>query len=258
MESSKTWRTEALMSFAINKSGMQEAKDVWTGRPDTPSEGGGTWAVAGCRNDVARFAHFIQWSGQHIRIGYIIVRVWCSRVQCASPWGSPDRGAHHVSSWGIRMEFLRIAMRAPCHQGEGPLHLAHADGPPCDIAHSTLGKNSVRLTFHLLRISHIWMGEESVSTSPIRHVRIIWSNISHPAPDAGWERRMFQLFRSDMSGSSDNAYPESFSLSIQYCSVLLKLHDISDQLFEIFCFRYLMSKSPNSPCNPPIIGFLSL
>ena len=27
--------------------------------------------------------------------------------------------------------------------------------------------------------------------------------------------------------------------------------------FEIFCFRYYMSKSPKSPCNPPIIGFLS-
>ena len=39
---------------------------------------------------------------------------------------------------------------------------------------------------------------------------------------------------------------------------LLKLPNICDRHFEIFCFRYLMSKSPNSPCNPPIIGFLSL
>ena len=38
---------------------------------------------------------------------------------------------------------------------------------------------------------------------------------------------------------------------------LLKLPDICDWHFEIFCFRYLMSKSPNSPCNPPITGFLS-
>ena len=36
---------------------------------------------------------------------------------------------------------------------------------------------------------------------------------------------------------------------------LLKL---PNRLFEIFFFRYLMSKSPNSPCNPPIIGFHSL
>ena len=28
--------------------------------------------------------------------------------------------------------------------------------------------------------------------------------------------------------------------------------------FGIFCFRYLMSKFPKSPCNPPIIGFLCL
>ena len=39
---------------------------------------------------------------------------------------------------------------------------------------------------------------------------------------------------------------------------LLKLPDSCDRYCEIFCFRYLMSKSPNSPCNPPIIGFLSL
>ena len=44
----------------------------------------------------------------------------------------------------------------------------------------------------------------------------------------------------------------------QCAGVLLKLPDICNWHFEIFCFRYLMSKSPNSPCNPPIIGFLSL
>ena len=75
---------------------------------------------------------------------------------------------------------------------------------------------------------------------------------------SGWERRTFQLLRSDLSGSSDSAYQESFSLSIQCCGVLLKLPDISDRHLEIFCFRYLLSKSPKSPCNPPIIGFLSL
>ena len=62
-----------------------------------------------------------------------------------------------MSSWGIRMELLWIAMRAPCHQGAGSLHLAHADGPPCDARHSSFhpGRNSVRPTFHLLWISHI-------------------------------------------------------------------------------------------------------
>ena len=34
--------------------------------------------------------------------------------------------------------------------------------------------------------------------------------------------------------------------------------DIFDRHFGIFCFRYLMSKSLNSPYNPPIIGLLSL
>ena len=75
---------------------------------------------------------------------------------------------------------------------------------------------------------------------------------------AEWERRTFQLLWSDLSGSSDSTYQESFSLSIQCHGVLLKLPDISDRHPEIFCFRYLLSKSPKSPCNPPIIGFLSL
>ena len=36
------------------------------------------------------------------------------------------------------------------------------------------------------------------------------SDISHPTPDARWERRAFQLPRSDISGSSNSVYPESF------------------------------------------------
>ena len=62
-----------------------------------------------------------------------------------------------MSSWGIRMELIQIALRAPCHQGEGSLHLAHADGPPSDARHSSFhpGKNSIRQKFHLLRIFHI-------------------------------------------------------------------------------------------------------
>ena len=66
--------------------------------PDTPSEGGGTWVVTGFRNEVARFARFSQCfpSGQHIWIGYAIVRVWCSRVSCASPWGNLDSMAARV------------------------------------------------------------------------------------------------------------------------------------------------------------------
>ena len=37
----------------------------------------------------------------------------------------------------------------------------------------------------------------------------------------------------------------------------LVLPDIYDRHLEIFFIRFLMSKSPFSPCNPPIIGFLS-
>ena len=97
-------------------------------------------------------------------------------------------------------------MRTPCHPGEGSLHLAHTDGPPCDVPPSP-------------DISHPEFCLGDVPPSP---------DISHPVPDAGWERRAFQLPRSDMFGSSDSAYPESFSLSIQCRSVLLKLPNISD------------------------------
>ena len=55
-------------NLKIEESSLESmSKDVRTGRPDTPSKGGGTWAVAGCRNDVARLVHFNQWSGQHIQ-----------------------------------------------------------------------------------------------------------------------------------------------------------------------------------------------
>ena len=50
----------------------------------------------------------------------------------------------------------------------------------------------------------------------------------------------------------------NFAAILHGCEILLKLPDICDRHFEIFCFRYLMSKSLNSPCNPSIIGFLSL
>ena len=85
-----------------------------------------------------------------------------------------------MSSWGIRMELLRIAT--------------------CSITHSTrVGIISGRLsTFS----GYLTFGIPSADNPPS-------PDISHPAPDTGWERRAFQLSRSDMSGSSDSAYPES-------------------------------------------------
>ena len=139
----------------------------------------------------------------------------------------PDSLAHSVSLGG--------GVPAPCTRRRSPLRYSSFH----------LGRNSIRPTFHLLLLFNI-------RNSVRRHFTFSRYFTS------GWERRTFQLPRSDMSGSSDSAYQESFSLSVQCRGVLLKLPNISDRHLEIFCFRYLMSKSPNSPCNPPIIGFLSL
>ena len=172
-----------------------------------------------------------------------------------------------MSSWGIRMELLQIAMRTPCHQGEGSLHLEHTDGPPCDAWHSSfhLGKNSVRPTFHLLQISYI-----RNSVQPMFH--LLWiSYIRNSVRPTFHLLRIFHIRRltSDGRGGRINfpvqtcpdpliALTRRVFLSIYSATeFLLKLPDIFDRLFEIFCFRYLMSKSPNSLCNPPIIGFLS-
>ena len=115
-----------------------------------------------------------------VRIGYAIVQV------C-------DVRKHRVPAWGIQMELLRIAMRAPCHQGEGYLHHAHADGPPCDVTSSP-------------NIPHPEFCPGDVPPSP---------DVSHPADISDWERRAFQLPWSDISGSTDSAHPESF-ISILY------------------------------------------
>ncbi|RVW61981.1 Retrovirus-related Pol polyprotein from transposon 297 [Vitis vinifera] len=102
-------------------------KDVRTVRPDTPSEGGGTWAVTGFRNEVARLA----------RIKSMIRTTYPDRDMLSSGCDVHEcrvllpKGARHVSFWEIRMELIRIALRTPCHPGEGSLHIAHADDPPC-------------------------------------------------------------------------------------------------------------------------------
>nr|CAN82822.1 hypothetical protein VITISV_041236 [Vitis vinifera] len=97
------------LSFLITKA----IRDVRTGRPDTPSEGSGIWAVASWWNDVASSFH--------------------------------------------------------------------------------QGRNSIQPTFHLLLIFNIW-------NSVCRHFTLSGYLTS------GWERRTFQLPRSDMSGSSDRIF----------------------------------------------------
>ena len=121
----------------------------------------------------------------------------CDVHECRVPLPKGVRigGARHMSSWGIRMELIRIALRAPCHPGEGSLHLTHANGSPCDIAHSTQGEEFRPPTFH-------------IRNSVRRHFTSGYLT-------AGWERRTFQLPPTYMSGSSGSAYLESFSLSRQ-------------------------------------------
>ncbi|RVW77410.1 hypothetical protein CK203_048025 [Vitis vinifera] len=196
---------------------------------DTPSEGGGTWAVVGCRNDVARLAHF----KSMIRIGYAIVRgVMFTSV---------------VSSWGIRMELLQIAMRAPSHQGEGPYSL-HTQTVPLamrGITHSTRGGilSSRLSTFS----GYFTSGIPSANVSPS-------PNISHPDGRGGRFNFPGQTCPDPLIALTWRVFLSVYNAT----EFLLKLPDISDRHLEIFCFRYWMSKSPNSPCNPPIIGFLSL
>ena len=134
-------------------------------------------------------------SEKHIRIGYAIIRVWCSRMSCASPRGSPNRKARHMSSWGIRMELIWIALRAPFHLGAGSLHLAHGEKfypagipPHPDISYPDgKGGRSVRQHF----TSGYLISE--------------------------WEKRAFQLPRLGISESIDSAYLERFAA---FCTIV--------------------------------------
>ena len=69
--------------------------------------------------------------------------------------------------------------------------------------------SGILLCRHSTRMSHI-----RNSSPPTFH-----PDISHPALDAGWERRAFQLPRSDVSGSTDSAYPESFAAILHSATV---------------------------------------
>ena len=107
-----------------------------------------------------------------VRIAWRCVSSWEIRMELRRiAW-------RRVSSWGIWMELRQIAMCTPCHQGEGSLHLVHADGPPCDarISHS---RNSVRSDMsrssdRIFHIRHLTPdGRGGVSTSPVSHIWIL-------------------------------------------------------------------------------------
>ena len=157
-------------------------------------------------------------------------------------------------------------MRAPCHQGEGSLHLAHADGPPCDARHSSfhLGKNSVRPTFYLTpdgRAGRFNFPNQTCPDPLIALTRRVSAVDNSDSPDSLAHQTLARftgsIFAHNKKANSDNT-DDQVSIVHSATEFLLKLPDISDRHFEIFCFRYLMSKSLNSHCNPPIIGFLSL
>ena len=105
--------------------------------------------------------------------------VWCSRVSCASPSGSPDSMAARVllgnpdgvaPDSNARSVSSGRGVPTPCTCRRSPLR---------SIAQSTRGRIPCAdisypefraLTFYI-RISHSRMGEEDVSTSPIRLIR---------------------------------------------------------------------------------------
>ena len=96
--------------------------------------------------------------------------------------------------------------------------------------------SGILLCRHSTWMSHIQMELLLRHSTRMSHIRDTPSpDISHPAPAAGWERRVFQLPLSDVSRSSNSAYPESFAAIFAQCrSVLLKLPNICDRDFGIF------------------------
>ena len=110
------------------------------------------------------------------------------------------------------MELVRIALRAPSPPGEESLHLAHEE----ELYPARIPPHS------------------DISDSDGKGGRSMRRYFTSGYPIAGWERKTLQLLQIDISGPSDNAYLQSFSLSIQCSGVLLNLPDISDRHFEIF------------------------
>ena len=159
--------------------------------------------------------------------------VWCSRVSdsmaarilLGNPDGvEPDSMAAHVllgNPDGVELD--------------GSLHLTHANGPL--VTSGYLIRNYV---------------PSDMSGS---------SDSAHPESIRGWHFRLPGSLQAE-GRTLHNAVVFSWSFQIFSTDILRYFRptswDIFDRYFGKFCFRYLMSKSPNYPCNPPIIGFLSL
>ena len=114
-------------------------------------------------------------------------------------------------------EGVRIVEHTACSLGDpdgvdldgvdpdGSLHLAHADGSPCDVPPSS---DVSRPPFCSAEV----IPSLDVSQPPFCSAEVPPSlDVSHPADISGWERRAFQLPRSDISRSADSAYPESLA-----------------------------------------------
>nr|CAN76131.1 hypothetical protein VITISV_009307 [Vitis vinifera] len=104
-----------------------------------------------------------------------------------------------------------------------------------------LPRHSIRLPRHSIRLRHFTPGCRRHLTSGCRRFH---PDVLHPEicchhstrmycirnSGAGWEKREFQLPRSDISGSTDSAYPENFAANFaQYRGVLLKLPNMCDR-----------------------------
>ncbi|RVW12896.1 hypothetical protein CK203_106966 [Vitis vinifera] len=134
-------------------------KYVRTGRPDTPSEDGGTWAVAGYRNDGS-----------------------APRVLLGNPDGvAPNSDARSVSSGG--------GVPTPCTRRQSSLRRSTFSG----ISHI---RNSIRPTFHLIRIFHI-----RCLTSDGRGRHFNFSGQTCPDPLIGLTRRASAVDNSDSQDS---------------------------------------------------------
>ncbi|RVW12141.1 Retrovirus-related Pol polyprotein from transposon RE1 [Vitis vinifera] len=156
----------------IEESSLESmAKDVRIGRLDTPSEGGRTWAVAGCQNDVARLG-----SAPHILL--------------ENPDGvAPDSDVRSVSSGG--------GVPTPCTRRR----------PPCDVWHRTFHADDSHPEFCsadippecltsgiLLRRHSIWIFRIQRLTPDGRRRRFNFPGQTYPDPLKALTQRVSQPF----------------------------------------------------------------